>query len=416
MSQSGKVIIVGGGFIGLWSAWYLRRQGWRVTIIDRQTIGSGCSQDNCGLVCPSHVLPLTEPGAFQAALKALLTPHSPFRIQPRLDPALWSWLWNFSRRCNHTHMLSAAHAIQALLASGMREYLHWLNEEQMDCEWQSVGLLYVYQQAAELQRYAVTNRLLAEHFNEPAQLLTAQQTVELEPALRDSVAGSWYYEHDAHLRPDRLIAWLRQRLADDGVELIENCQIDAVRGAGSQAQRLATSQGEMPTDALLFACGAWSPQLKELIGCKLPIQPGKGYSITMPRPQSCPRLPLIFPETRVVATPMHSGYRLGSIMEFAGYDKSVHPERLQLLRSGAEPYLKEPYCQPELSHWFGWRPMTYDSLPIIDRTPRWGNAWVATGHNMLGLSMGPATGRLIAELMQGATPHVDPAPYSVSRF
>ena len=416
MNNSGHIVIVGGGIIGLWSAWYMRRSGWQVTVLDRRTIGSGCSQGNCGLVCPSHVLPLTEPGAFQSAIKAILTPDSPFRIRPRLDPALWSWLWQFSRRCNHSAMISAAHAIQTLLASGMREYLGWLRDEQMDCEWQAVGLLFVYHSAAQWERYGETNRLLAEHFDEPARKLTTAQTLELEPALRDSVAGSWYYEHDAHLRPDKLIAWLRSRLETGGVEFIEQCELQQVHGTGTQATSLSTSHGQFAVDAVLFTCGAWSPQLKQHIGYKLPIEPGKGYSITMPRPQVCPRIPLIFPEHRVVATPMLSGYRLGSIMEFAGYDESIRPQRLQLLRAGAAPYLKEPYCQPELSSWYGWRPMTYDSLPIIDRTPRWGNAWVATGHNMLGLSMAPATGRLVAEMIQGETPHVDPAPYSVSRF
>lgn len=416
MSRSGNVVIVGGGIIGLWSAWYLRQNGWQITLLDRRAIGSGCSQGNCGLVCPSHVLPLTEPGAFRAALQALLTTDSPFRIQPRLDPALWSWLWHFSRRCNQSSMVSAAHAIQTLLASGMCEYQRWLHAEQMDCEWQAAGLLFVYQHVAQWERYEATNRLLSEHFDEPAQRLSSAQTLALEPALRDSVAGSWYYEHDAHLRPDKLIGWLRSRLESDGVRFVEECELHEVQGRGAQATTLSTSHGSFTADALLFACGAWSPQLKQHIGCKLPIQPGKGYSITMPRPQVCPRIPLIFPEHRVAVTPMLSGYRLGSIMEFTGYDESIRPDRLQLLRRGAAAYLKEPYCEPELSTWYGWRPMTYDSLPIIDRTPRWGNAWLATGHNMLGLSMAPATGRLIAEMIQGETPHVDPTPYSVSRF
>ncbi len=416
MNHSGKVVIIGGGFIGLSCAWYLQRAGWQVTVLDRRTIGSGCSQGNCGLVCPSHVLPLTEPGAFREAIKAMLTPGSPFRIQPRLDPALWSWLWQFSRRCRHSTMLTAAHAIQALLTSGMREYQQWLTHEQMECEWQEKGLLFVYNNPIQCQRYAATNQLLAECFHEPAQQLDRDETLALEPSLLDSVAGAWYYEHDAHLRPDKLINWLRGELDLGGAQLLENCNLLRIEGIGTHANVAITDQGKLPADAFLFACGAWSPQLKEHIGAKLPIQPGKGYSITMPSPRNCPRIPLIFPEHRVAVTPMLSGYRLGSIMEFAGYDESIRPERLELLRSGATAYLKEPLCAPELSTWFGWRPMTFDSLPIIDRTPRWGNAWLATGHNMLGLSMAPATGRLIKELLNQETPHVDPAPYQLARF
>ncbi len=147
----------------------------------------------------------------------------------------------------------------------------------------------------------------------------------------------------------------------------------------------------------IVAAGAWTPLLNEHLGCRVPIQPGKGYSLTMPRPAVCPKIPLIFPETRVAVTPFQSGYRLGSTMEFAGYDESIRPERLQLLKDGATGYLREPYCEPVLEEWFGWRPMTYDSLPIIDRSPKYENVMIAAGHNMLGLSMAPATGKLVAE-------------------
>lgn len=136
----------------------------------------------------------------------------------------------------------------------------------------------------------------------------------------------------------------------------------------------------------------------------------------MPRPAVCPRLPLIFPETRVAVTPFQSGYRLGSTMEFAGYDESIRPERLQLLKDGAAPYLQEPYCEPVEEKWFGWRPMTYDSLPIIDRSPKFENVFIVAGHNMLGLSMAPATGKLVAEMANGTSTHIDPAPYRVNRF
>jgi D-amino-acid dehydrogenase len=136
----------------------------------------------------------------------------------------------------------------------------------------------------------------------------------------------------------------------------------------------------------------------------------------MSRPSICPGIPMIFPETRVAVTPFRSGYRLGSTMEFAGYDATINLARLQLLKDGASPYLREPYCEPIEEEWFGWRPMTYDSLPIIDRSPLYENVTIAAGHNMLGLSMAPATGKLVAERLAGRAPHVDPAPYRLSRF
>ena len=175
-------------------------------------------------------------------------------------------------------------------------------------------------------------------------------------------------------------------------------------------------KGEMTADLFIVATGAWTPLLNHQLGCRIPIQPGKGYSLTMPRPSVCPQIPLIFPETRVAVTPFQSGYRLGSTMEFAGYDESIRPERLQLLKDGASPISASPTASRSRRQWFGWRPMTYDSLPIIDRSPKYENVLVAAGHNMLGLSMAPATGKLVAEMVNGTTPHIDPKPYRVGRF
>jgi D-amino-acid dehydrogenase len=172
----------------------------------------------------------------------------------------------------------------------------------------------------------------------------------------------------------------------------------------------------MAAEAFVVAAGAWTPFLNQHLGCRVPIQPGKGYSITMPRPTICPTLPLVFEEHRVAITPMASGYRIGSTMEFAGYDATLNRRRLEMLRAGARHYLHEPDCEPVQEEWFGWRPMTYDGVPIIDRSPALANVVIAAGHNMLGLSMAPATGKLVAEILAGAPPHLDPKPYLLSRF
>ena len=177
-----------------------------------------------------------------------------------------------------------------------------------------------------------------------------------------------------------------------------------------------TSAGDIAADVFVVATGAWTPWLNKQLGCKIPIQPGKGYSMTMPRPEKCPSRPLLFPEHKVAVTPMQSGYRLGSTMEFAGYDTRIDPRRLQALRDGAEVYLQQPVCEPVQEEWYGWRPMTYDGLPVIDRTPAMENVLVAAGHNMLGVSMAPATGKIVTAMITGATPGIDPAPFSLRRF
>jgi D-amino-acid dehydrogenase len=207
-----------------------------------------------------------------------------------------------------------------------------------------------------------------------------------------------------------MASW-RGLLEARGVTVHEDCEFRGFERQGRLARAAATSRGPLPAEAFVVATGAWTPILRRHLGCPVPIQPGKGYSITMGRPAHCPAIPLIFEEHRVAVTPMQSGYRLGSTMEFAGYDTSLNRRRLDLLRDGARHYLQEPLGEPVLEEWYGWRPMTSDGKPIIDRSPALANVWVAAGHNMLGLSMAPATGRLVAELLGGVSPHLDPAPY-----
>jgi D-amino-acid dehydrogenase len=417
-----RAVVIGGGVIGVACAYFLRERGWQVTIVDRGRIGGGCSHGNCGFVSPSHVLPLAEPGAVRRALASMLKKNSPFHIKPRLDWRLWSWLFRFARRCNTSDMLAGGRACHALLESSRVLYQELITREALACEWQRQGLLFVYDTRAGFDAYSHTDDILAEHFNLPARRIEGEALNEFEPALRPGLAGAFFYEEDSHLRPNRLMAEWRRVLAERGVEIVENCELQGFddlvsNGANSRrAARAITLQGEFTADVFIIATGAWTPLLARQIGCRLPIQPGKGYSMTMPRPAVCPRIPMLLMEHRVGVTPMHSGYRLCSTMEFAGYDTSLRRARLDLLRRGAAACLREPYCEPVEEEWYGWRPMTYDSVPVIDRSPKYDNLYLAAGHNMLGLSMAPATGKLVAELIAGDTPHVDPAPYGLARY
>jgi D-amino-acid dehydrogenase len=411
-----RVLIVGGGVIGAACAHYLSRDGWNVTIVDQGRFGKGCSHGNCGFVSPSHVLPLAVPGALWPALKSLLQPNSAFKIRPRFDPALWAWLFRFARRCRKEKMLDSARAIQALLNSSRRLYDDLMKEEAINCEWQTSGVLFVLQTRPAMEHFAETNRLLADSFNLAATRLDDDALVALEPALKPGLAGGWLYETDAHLRPDRLMSSWKRVLESRGVTILEERAVQGIVADRGRAAAVATSSGELTADAFVFATGAWTPLLSKELGCSIPIQPGKGYSITMARPARCPTRPLLFEEHRVGVTPWPSGYRLGSTMEFAGYDATLNRRRLDLLREGARHYLHEPVGEPVQEEWFGWRPMTYDSKPIIGKSPTLANVWIAAGHNMLGLSMAPGTGKLVAELLSGKTPHLDPQPYAATRF
>ncbi len=411
-----SVAIVGGGVIGAACAYYLSRHGLAVTIVDSGEFGHGCSHANCGFVCPSHVLPMAAPGAVTMGLKALVARNSPLKIRPRLDPALWSWFWQFTRCCNARQMLVAGSAIQALLASSRQLYDELLVAERIECEWEAKGLLFVFQTPAACEHYAATDDLMGREFGIRARRLGSDELAAFEPALKPNLPGAWLYDTDAHLRPDRLMAELKRVLVARDVTIREQCAAKSLVHERGRARAVTTADGPIEADAFVIAAGALSPHWSGDLGCRLPIQPGKGYSITMPRPARCPSVPIIFEEHRVAVTPFQSGYRLGSTMEFAGYDTTLRPERIELLKSAARLYLHQPLAEPVQEEWYGWRPMTPDSLPIMGVSPALSNVWIAAGHNMLGLSMAPATGRLIAELIAGDKPHIDPRPYAPTRF
>lgn len=413
MSQ--RVIVIGGGVIGTACAYYLNKSGCDVTIVEQKTVGSGASHANCGFVSPSHILPLAGPGVMGKTLKAMFSPNSPFSIKPRFDPALWSWLIRFARRCNQRDMLAAGKAIQSLLNESRRLYDELFATEPLDVEWETRGLLFVFLTKAAMDHHEHTDQFVGEHFGLRAVRYDGDAVTKLEPALKSGLAGGWHYASDAHLRPDKLMSSWRRLLESRGVTIREQCEFRGFVSSNQRATRATTSTGDLEADAYIVATGAWTPLLNRQLGCKIPIQPGKGYSMTMARPAKCPAMPLMFEEHRVAVTPMQSGYRLGSIMEFAGYDSTIKPSRMDLLRNGASHYLHEPTGEPIVEQWYGWRPMTPNSMPIIDRPPALENVYVVAGHNMLGLSMSTGTGKLVADLLMQRTPAIDPVPYATLR-
>ena len=422
MSQ--RAVVIGGGVIGAASAHYLNKSGWDVTILERKGFGSGAAHGNCGYVCPSHILPLPGPGVIKKTVKAMFSPNSPFSIKPRFDLALWSFLFQFARRCNQKDMRAAGVTLQKMLNSSRDLYDELFANEPLQAEWQTSGILYPFLHQPGMEHFAETNQLLRTHFNHGADRYNGDEVSKLEPALKSGLAGGWHFPGDAHLRPDKLMSSWKTLLESRGVSIREQHEFlgftsgpsSQPTGKNQKALRAKTSQGEIEADAFVVATGAWTPLLNQHLGCKIPIQPGKGYSMTMARPTRCPTIPLIFEEHRVAVTPWPSGYRLGSIMEFAGYDESINPQRMEMLRAGASHYLYEPTADPVVEQWFGWRPMTPDSLPIIDRSPAIENVFIAAGHNMIGVSMATATGKLVAEMLNGQPTHIPLEPMSIKRF
>jgi D-amino-acid dehydrogenase len=410
-----RVVVIGGGVVGACCAYYLVKAGNQVVVLDRGNFGAGCSHANCGYVCPSHILPLASPGAIWSTLKTLFQRNSPLKVRAGVVLRNLGWFLGFARRCNQRDMMIAGRGIQALLRSSRELFDDLIRNESIDCEWEEKGLLFVFKSAHQFDHYSHTNEMLKTHFGMEAQRFDSAALAALEPALKPDMAGGYLYKSDAHLKPDRLMSELKRVLLCHGVEIKEKCEVLGFVKSNLSVKAVRTSAGELPGDQFVVATGAWTPMLNKELGCKVPIQPGKGYSVTMPRPGLCPTYPLIFEEHRVAVTPFQSGYRLGSTMEFAGYDDTLNRSRIDLLTDAAKLYLRDPLAEPVLEEWWGWRPMTYDGLPIIDRAPVADNVMIAAGHNMLGLSMATATGKLVAEMLGGASPHLDPGPYTLKR-
>jgi len=407
---------VGGGVIGIACAHFLNEAGYRVTVIEKGRVGGACSHANCGYVSPSHALPLAGPGMIVEGLKNLFRREAPLAIRWRYDPALWAWLFRFARRCNRHDMWQSAKAINVLLESSRELYGQLFETSNIKAEWTPCGLMFVFQTTKGMEHYAHVDHSLRHAFELGAERIDGPRLQQMEPALVEGLAGAWLYHNDAQLRPDQLMASWTALVQSAGVVIHEQHCLRSFIEHGRCLVGVVTDRGEFPADHVVMATGSWTPLLHRLLGVKVPIQPGKGYSITMARPPQCPSRPMIFEEHRTAITPFADRFRIGSTMEFAGYDDRLNRNRLQMLKNNAAIYMKTPTAEPVYEEWWGWRPMVFDGRPIIGFIPKYDNVLIAAGHGMLGLSMAPGTGRLVTELVAGRTPHVDAAAYRVTRF
>lgn len=414
MNARDDVLIVGGGVIGLACGIALLQAGRQVRVLEAGTAGCGSSHGNCGTITPSHAAPLAAPGAVGRALRWMLAPDAPFRVSPRFDPGLWRWLVGFARRGNRDDWLRALQARATILDASRAALPDWLARLGIDCEFEAAGLDYVFGSAAAFE--AVDDELRQLHAHGiVAERIEGAAYLRQEPAVRAGIAGAVRFPGDAHLRPDRYVAGLAQAFVALGGRLDEHTQVLAFDTSPTGVQ-VDTARGRFDGRDLLLATGAWSPQLARQVGLRVPVQPGKGYSMTWSRPERVPQRPLMLRERGVFVTPWASGLRIGGTMEFSGYDRSLNRVRLDALERAAREYLHEPVGPVREEAWYGWRPVSVDDVPILGRAPGHRHLWLATGHGMLGISMSVATGHLMSDLICGHAPRFDPAPYAPARF
>ena len=403
--------------VGLACGLALAERGRQVRVVDAGRIAGGSSHGNCGTLTPSHALPLAAPGAVGKALRWMLVPDAPLYMKPRFDPALWSWLLRFAGRCNGRAMMRSAAARIALLQASREAFPEWIAGHGIDCHFVERGTDHVFRDARALEAYLPELRALAE-VGVASEVIDGAEYERQEPAVLPGVAGTVRYPGDASLRPDRYAAGLAKALQAAGGSLVEHCEVRGLEDSAGGI-RVATSTGEFHAGDVVMAVGAWSPKLARAL--KLPhlasvMQPGKGYSITYDRPALAPQRPLTLQERSVCVSIWDSGYRLGSTMEFSGFDTSLNRRRLDALERAAREYLHEPVGPVKREEWYGWRPMMVDDVPVIGAVPGRRGQWLATGHGMLGVSMSVATARLVADLVTGEPTAIDPAPYRLERF
>lgn len=414
--NSNSVIIIGGGVIGIACAHYLNKAGYSVTILESGSLAAACSYGNCGYICPSHVLPLATPSALREGVMSLFDPSAAFQIKPRLEASFIHWLWQFARRCSNRQMLETAEHLNAILESSAAEYRRLLAGEINGTEYRQSGLFYVFQTTKAAEAFSMNARTVAAQLGVQSKWIDGSDLRDFDKSIKADLAGGVLFPDDASLRPDRLTEQWVAMLKGRAVTFREHVRFQSVERSGRLITAIETSEGLMEADHFVLAAGAISGRMARHFGAALPIEPGKGYSITLDRPAQSPRVPMLFLEHHVGITPFDSGFRIGSMMEFTGFDTSIPQRRLDQLRASASHYLADDLPKSNVEQWYGWRPMTWDSLPIIGAMPGTNNVYLATGHNMLGLTLAPATGKLVAECVQGQTPHIDPTPYSAARF
>lgn len=419
------VHIVGGGVVGLCCAFALHQRGVPVEVYDAGPLEQAASHVNAGWIVPSLAEPVPAPGLIATSLRWMLHSDSPLYIDPRLlrDPAFLRWTIQFWRHCNardyrHGIAVTAAFGAEALALYDTLRAAGVEYEEHQD------GILFAYRSPTTLEHdYAALAEPLRSFGYEITPLLDAQAVQELEPALSDAVSGGYWLPRDRSLRPNSLVRGLLAYLHQQGVVVHHQHPVSGIETEGRRASAIFVKGKRIPAQRILVAAGSWSAPLLRPLHVNVPITAGKGYSIDLsPQPLAEPvRRPLYLHETRVAITPLDGMIRLAGTMEFSGLNHVLRPERIAAIARSASWALRgwpevTPTSGPGVQLWTGTRPMTPDGLPMIGWLPGYHDIAIASGHAMLGMTLGPSTGAAIAELFTTGSAPEAAKPFTPKRF
>jgi D-amino-acid dehydrogenase len=409
------VVVVGGGVVGVCTAYSLNERGVRTTLIERGEICSGASHGNGGWIFPGDSSPIPGPGVIRQALPWLLDPESPLYIRPRLSLSLLRWLWRFRGACNETAVRESTRLRRALSLGSLERYAKLAELPSVAFGYQQRGLVLAYRERNALREAErELSRLAAE--GGVAKWLSPGELCQRVPALSPDLAGGVEFPSDAHITPGDFVRGLAAEVERRGVSIETHTEVLAIDWSRRAPVCVHTTRGDFTADEVVLAAGAWTAELARDLGLRVPVEAAKGYSISVERPENHPEVPVMLAEAKVGITPMGSLLRFAGTLELAGLDLRVNRRRVDAILRATRTYMPGLVSTPTLEIWRGLRPLTPDDLPILGRPAGTSGLILATGHGMSGISQGPMTGELIAQIATGEKPALDPAPFSPDRF
>ncbi|MDE3253541.1 MAG: FAD-dependent oxidoreductase [Bacteroidota bacterium] len=414
-----KIVIIGGGIIGLSSAYYLQESGHEVTVIDKSSMTDNCSYGNAGYVCPSHFIPLATPGIIQQGLRWMLNSKSPFYIQPRLSWSLFDWGLKFMRSATQENVEKSGIPLRDIALYSQQRYEEWTKLPAFSFAYQHKGLLEIFQTEAAAAHAHHTVEKAHQLGLTDTSLLDFPSLQGLEPHTPIKALGAIWFKCDAHLYPNKLMQQLLALLKERKVNLVGNQEVIGFENSHGKITKVRTAKTVFEADAVVIASGSWSRETAAKMQVKIPLVAGRGYSVTLEDSPFHINYPSVLVEGRVALTPMDGNkIRFGGTMEITSTQTPPRMNRVIGVLDAVERYYPE-FRIPKPTReqiWYGYRPCSADGLPYIGRTHRWENVVVATGHSMLGLSLGAGTGKLVSEILNETKPGIDLTPFDPNRF
>lgn len=408
------ILVIGAGIIGTSVGAELSRRGAKVCVIDKGITGKGCSYGNAGWMTPCFAMPLPMPGMLLKSMKWLLDPASPLYIKPSLSLDLASWLLHFMKAMNASQAQRAVEALVVLSQKSLAEY-EKLGQLYPEIRFQQKGLLMVSRTSAGV-RSAVEELNYVKDLGVPGKMLTSDEILAMEPALKEPLLGGVYFSHEAMAEPFLVVQALASEIKKHGGEIIENCEMQDLVVEGSKVTKVVTSQGEIHAKQVVIATGSWSKSLAKLLRLRIPILGGKGYAMIVPPLVKQPQYPIMLVEKKIAITPRAESLRIAGTLELVDQDFSITQRRVENMKKGAREFLHIPDELQVQELWAGLRPCTPDGVPLIGYHKDISNLILAVGHQMLGLQSGAGTGLLVADLTEGKTPFVDLKVLDANRF